>query len=104
MDIQTISYIESPPSVSGGSCDVKVFDKDADVASACCTIGDVFVGDTGWSTNCERDRVISEVKTAACSVGANAASVRELSDSESNCYQVRARLLHCPAALVAIVK
>ena len=39
---------------------------------ACRDVGDVFVGTRGFSRGCEEERVMAEVRQAACSVGATA--------------------------------
>lgn len=64
----------------------------------CRDIGDAFVGDNGDSGNCGRDRVEHELRTVACRLDADIIVVRAVPDSQSDCFQARARLLRCPAA------
>jgi hypothetical protein len=98
MDVQLIRYPNAEGAAKPEFCvneEVTVFEGSVLVPADCCAIGDVFIGDTIFSINCERERVLFEVRSAACRIGANAAAVRMVPDPLSNCYQVRAHLLSC---------
>lgn len=98
MDIQVIEYPGASKLASRDpGCAVAVYATDAGVPAGCVDVGDVFVGDTGWSIDCGSRRVVGEVEERACRVGADAVVVRELDDWNSSCHQVRARLLNCSA-------
>jgi hypothetical protein len=65
MDLQAIRYPSAPelvPKATG--CDVVLLSEDGAMSERCEAIGDVFVGDTGWSFDCGRDRVIDPNRAA----------------------------------------
>jgi hypothetical protein len=81
-------------------CHLVVYPIDQKLDPSCKEIGDVFVGDTGWTTDCEWNRVIDTVRSQACLFGADAAQLvhhHEPSFWGSTCHQVRARFLACQA-------
>lgn len=98
MDIQVIRYPEADQSAKRDVCPKIIEEGTLAMPEGCTDVGDVFVGDTGFSTNCERGRVLAEVSAAGCQLGADVAIVRKLNDPQSSCYQARARLLRCPPA------
>jgi len=97
MEVQVVRYPEADRADAEPSCP-KVIEDGARIPSGCIDVGDVYVGDTGFSTRCHRERVLSEVHSAGCQVRANLAVARRITDPISSCYQVRARLLRCPPA------
>ena len=58
-------------------------------------VGDVFIGDTGWSISCGEERVRSDLELEACKLGGDVALVREVRDSHTSCYQARAVAYYC---------
>jgi len=96
MDLQVIRYPSAPdPAPKGIGCDIVLLREGSPTAKRCQAIGDVFVGDTGWSISCAKDRVVRDIKNEACRSGADTITVRRLSDWQSSCYQARAQLLVC---------
>jgi len=77
------------------ACEVSLVESHLDVPEHCTAIGDVFVGDTGWSIDCGKDRVLRDIRAELCKLGADLASVRKLDDGHSTCYQARAIAYRC---------
>jgi hypothetical protein len=99
MDIQLIRYPEGAAlSSSDDDCTVQLLGASAALADDCKDVGDVFVGDTGFSVGCDEERVLGEIRNAACRLGADTAVIRRIGDIWSTCYQARARLLMCPSS------
>jgi hypothetical protein len=99
MDIQLIRYPEAAGLADrGDDCEMRLVDATAPLEGECRDVGDVFVGDTGFSVSCDEERVMGEIRTAACRLGADTAVVRRLGGMSSTCYQARARLLSCSIA------
>lgn len=99
MDIQLIRYPEGAAlSARNDDCAVQFLGASAALANDCKDVGDVFVGDTGFSVGCGEERVLGEIRTAACRLGADTVVVRRIGDVWSSCYQARARLLVCPTS------
>jgi hypothetical protein len=99
MDIQLIRYPEGAALSSRvDGCAVQLLGASTELADDCMDVGDVFVGDTGFSVNCGEGRVLGEIRAAACRLGADTAVVRRIGDVWSTCYQARARLLVCPSS------
>ena len=68
---------------------------------ACREIGDVYVGDTGWTTDCDLEKARETIRAEGCRFGADAAQI--VADHEptafgSWCHQVRARFMLCEGA------
>ena len=81
------------------TCAARLYAQNEAVPASCTEVGDVFVGDTGWTVDCGAARVRDEIRRQACLFGADAVQVireREPSFFESSCDQVRARFLACP--------
>jgi len=99
MAIQTVSRPNPPPLVPRSpSCSLPVYAHDAPIDASCVEVGDVYVGDTGWSIDCGLERVRALVQEQACRFGADAAQIvshHEPSFFGSTCHQMRARLLAC---------
>jgi hypothetical protein len=79
-------------------CDVQLYEQTESPPSDCREVGDVFLGDTGYTTNCGRERAREELLHQACRFGADAVQIvraYESSPLSSTCYQVRARFLVC---------
>jgi hypothetical protein len=85
-------------------CEVRVYPFGVAAPAECREVGDVFVGDTAFSTNCGLGRVMSVVQESACQQGADTVQiVREHAEGSygSSCAQVRARFLTCAAPAVS---
>lgn len=79
-------------------CSIPVHPPSKPLEPGCREVGDVFVGDTGWSTDCGRRRVAETIRVEGCRYGADAAQIvshHEPSFFGSTCHQVRARFLAC---------
>ncbi len=100
MDIQLIRYPEAAGLADRGEgCDLRFLDAAALIEHPeCKDVGDVFVGNTGFSISCDEERVMGEIRLAACGLGADTAVVRRLRGTRSTCYEARARLLSCSIA------
>jgi hypothetical protein len=98
MAVQVIRYLQAPPAATRSGCAVETIDEGHPLASGCCELGDVFVGDTGWTDPCDRDRVLKEVRAQACTLGGDTVILRPVADDASSCFQVRARVLRCATA------
>jgi hypothetical protein len=102
LEIQIVRYPWVTFERRAGECHPKVFFSD-EPQLACRAIGDVFVGDNGYSHDCEQERVLDEVKKQTCAYGADAARIVRVDHpgtKGSNCYQVRAAFLRCDDALL----
>lgn len=102
VDIQVIPYpwVARPPAAAP-SCKAPVYRIGDPVPASCSDIGDVFVGDTGTTTDCDLDRMLDEVQAQTCAYGADAAQVFRVEEPSlfaSSCYEVRAKFLRCPPA------
>ena len=100
LDVQTIRYPEAAGvPARPADCDVRVIDWYRTPPEGCVEIGDVYVGDRGAATmswgGCGRAKVESEIRAAACGIGADVAMVRHIKELRTSCYQARARLLRC---------
>jgi hypothetical protein len=79
-------------------CDLVIYEISEQIDPSCEEVGDVFVGDTGFTMDCGWDQVIDAVRREACTFGADAAQIvahHEPSFTGSTCHQVRARLVVC---------
>jgi hypothetical protein len=58
-------------------------------------LGEVDIGDTGFSTDCEEQTVIALLRKEGCAAGADVADIVEehRQDIASTCYRAKARLL-----------
>jgi hypothetical protein len=58
-------------------------------------IGEIKVGDTGFSTNCDEEKVMRILKEEACSIGADIINIKEIErpDLASSCYRVTAEFI-----------
>ncbi|MDX2167769.1 MAG: hypothetical protein SF182_11920 [Deltaproteobacteria bacterium] len=79
-------------------CPVATLEQGQPLPSGCCAVGEVFVGDTGFSYDCQRDRVLKHMQTQACALGGNTLVTWPVQDSDSNCQQLRGRVLRCTTA------
>ncbi len=79
-------------------CLLTVYREAEPVPAGCREVGDVFVGDSGATSNCAAPRTLDEVRRQACLFGADAAQVVRVhpaSFTGSSCDQIRARLPVC---------
>jgi len=99
LEVQTVGRPGwESPGPRDRNCPLVVHAIGEELDPGCREVGDVFVGDTGSSTDCGWDRMIDTVRMQGCFYGADAAQIvrhREPSFWESTCHQVRARLLSC---------
>ncbi len=98
MDFQAVRYpwvAARTPKAPG--CELSVLAHGDRHVEDCEAIGDVFVGDTGWSIDCGGERVLRDIEAEACRAGADTITVRPLEDGVSSCYQARAMLFVCNA-------
>ena len=80
------------------TCDAPLYAESEPLAASCTEVGDLFVGDTGWTFDCGAERVRAEVRRQTCLFGADAAQIireQEPSWTDSSCDQIRARFLRC---------
>lgn len=68
--------------------------EDEKVPQSTTYVGDIKIGDSGFSTNCEYDVIIDRVKTIARKSGANLIEVTEVKEPSmaSTCYRLKAKL------------
>ena len=98
-DVQTVGRPDAPATTpKSADCEVPVHPIDYRVGPGCQEIGDVYVGDTGFTVDCEWQRVKRIIRAQACLAGADAAQIvahHQPSFWSSSCDQVRARFLVC---------
>ena len=99
MDVFTIRRPDSVPRPAKPmGCALQVHPPEYRFPSGCREVGDVFVGDNGWSVDCGRDRVYRLVRDEACVFGADAAQIINQYGPDfggSWCHEVRARFMEC---------
>lgn len=98
----SVAYVQLAPSGLAKERDhpVVIHMDDRDIPRGTKVIGELRIGDTGFSVGCDLQQGISLVQDRARSVGADAAhivSVRE-PDFSSTCYRLTARLLQYPSS------
>lgn len=93
--IQSVRYPGTGDVTEQPGCNARLLVEDAPLANECALIGDVFIGDTGFSMNCGIERVRAELRTAACRLGGDTVRIRRLKDVHSNCAQARAMVYRC---------
>ncbi len=83
---------------------IDVFVDDREIPEGVSVVGEVRVGDTGFSTGCDLNSVIALVKDKARAAGADAVYLARVvePDFTSTCYRVTARLLKYGEAPTAI--
>lgn len=72
-----------------------VLDKNEELPNKSELIGDLKIGDSGFTTDCGYDKVIADATNAARNAGANIIKIIELKEPSifgSTCYRVKARL------------
>lgn len=77
------------------NADVKVFSLYADIPDSCIEIGQVKVGDDGFSSGCDYDNVIGLAKKTAREAGGNILEITSFRepDRQSTCYRITAKIL-----------
>lgn len=100
MYIQPIRYPGMERTPRPSACDIRFLAETATPDATCEAIGDVFVGDTGFSTNCDIIRVRGDVRRNACDLGGDTVTLRKVPDGISTCSQVRALVYRCAAPAV----
>ena len=98
MYIQSIRYPGIELASRSPDCEIRFLTESATPDTTCEAIGDVFVGDTGFSTNCDIARVRGDVRRNACDLGGDTVTLRKVPDGISTCSQVRALVYRCAAA------
>jgi hypothetical protein len=99
MDVFSIRRPDVPsrPAKPAG-CVLQVYPEEHRFPPECREVGDVFIGDTGWSYQCGWDRVRELVREEACVFGADAAQIISHYGPDffgSSCHEVRARFVQC---------
>lgn len=98
MDIQVIGRPDAAPLASRDrSCDIRMYETTDTPPPTCQEVGDVYVGDSGYSVDCDYDQVRERAREQACLFGADAIQEirHQYPNFHSTCHQVRARLLRC---------
>jgi hypothetical protein len=99
MAVQTVTRPNLPPlTPRAPACALTVYAMDHVLDASCVEVGDVYVGDTGFSTDCGLERVRDTIRAEACRYGADAAQIvshHAPTFFGSTCHQVRARFLVC---------
>ena len=94
--VYPIDYEMVPKEPVAAGCKAGLLYQSEGLSGDCIPVGDVFVGDTGWSTSCDWERVTTRLAIEACQLGGNMALVREVEDPTLTCYQARALVFRCP--------
>jgi hypothetical protein len=83
-----------------GECDARVLREQDPVEPGMVEVGDVFVGDSGFTVNCGRARMTEELRRQACRYGADAVRITltHQPDFNSTCIRFDAKLLKRSAA------
>lgn len=79
----------------GSSTEVLIFEKKEDVPSEHKVLGKVYVGDTGFSTNCSLPVVIDAAKNEARKIGGNSLLITQhlTPNLMSSCHRINANIL-----------
>jgi hypothetical protein len=102
-DVQTVARPSEPRRAAKPlSCSLTLHPPGYRFDPGCREIGDVYVADTGWTTECDLETARERIRLEGCAFGADAAQI--VNDHEptafgSWCHQVRARFLVCEKAL-----
>ena len=97
MYIQPVRYAGMERAARPPECAIRFLSETATPNASCAAIGNVFVGDTGFSTHCDIARVRGDVRRNACEMGGDTVTLRKVRDSISSCSQVRALIYDCSA-------
>ena len=91
--VSQINYAPGP--ARPANCELDVYSPGSPVPYSNTTVADVNFGDTGLSVNCGATRMMSVFRQRACSVGADAIQLYDVSspDLSSTCARGSARLL-----------
>lgn len=79
-----------------GMCSLDVYSEGLTVSERFKVLGEISVRDTGFTTNCSQDVVMSKIRKAACASGADAIqmfNVMHPSLAYSTCFQANARFI-----------
>ena len=90
----TIDYTTSME--TGSACNLDVYSEGLTVSERFKVIGEISLRDTGFTINCSQDLVMSRIRTAACSAGADAIQMYNVQPPSllgSTCFQANARFL-----------
>jgi hypothetical protein len=105
MDVFSIRHPSSVPRpAKPAGCALEVHPESYRFPPECREVGDVFIGDNGWSYDCGWDRVRERVRDEACAFGADAAQIVNHYEPDffgSTCHEVRARFMECGHAEAA---
>lgn len=79
---------------------VEVYFNDTEIPPGFSVLGEIHIGDTGFSTGCDLDAVVGIAKDKARSVGADAIYLELVAgpDISSTCYRITARVLRYDTA------
>lgn len=96
----SVQYVPLAPAgpAKGLADPIEVYADDVRIPHGAAVVGEVRVGDTGFSTGCGLNALISILKDKARAVGADAVYLARIvePDLSSTCYRVTARLLKYP--------
>ncbi len=98
MDVQVVPRPGVAPAASrGASCDIRFDERESATPPGCTEIADAWFGDTGFSVNCDWERVSGDARRKGCELGADVAQVvwNEHPGAGSTCFQIRVRYLSC---------
>lgn len=79
-----------------GMCSLDVYSEGLTISDRFKVLGEISVRDTGFTTNCSQDVVMSKIRNAACASGADAIqmfNVMHPSMAYSTCFQANARFI-----------
>jgi hypothetical protein len=81
----------------GADCKATILPEGSKPPNGCFPVGDVFFGDTGRTTLCNKESVEKRLRDELCLLRAEYGVSRHLRDGISTCYQLRAIAYRCPA-------
>ena len=90
--ILVIAAFESPSDTIG---DVVLYNINDSIPAEATVIGDFKIGDNGFTTDCQYQRVLERAKEKAIKAGGNAIKITELKEPDvwSSCYRIKGKIL-----------
>ena len=104
LNVQTIAYPHITQPAPLESCDdhevsneVEVWKPDRALPHGCEWFGDIFIGDSGSSYECEPKQLFHMLRHSACKLGTMKTQLIHITEpgDMSSCYQLRAALVVC---------
>jgi hypothetical protein len=102
--VQVTQYPEFKTRQRVQSCGAKLAESSVEILTVedaipdgCVQVGDIFIGDSGWSRGCEPRDLTDRLRLAACQREVSTVKVLHLTEpyDDSYCYQLRAGMLMC---------